>query len=84
MSTDRPESSQRTQRVLGLAGIAALALIGTLAILGIIVVILRPTADRTSPDALTALSTVAAATVGAVSGWLARGHVQDPPRKEDS
>ena len=73
---ERPvESAARTQRLLGLAGLLALGGTGTFAVIGIILVTVWP--QREGPDiadALTALSTVAAAAIGAVAGWLARGY----------
>lgn len=72
------ESDARTQRVLGLAGLFALGATGTIAVVGIVVVAVWPAELRTGLDAdaaLTALSTVAAAAVGALAGWFARGQL---------
>lgn len=80
MTDPRPESDARTQRVLGLAGLFALGATGTIAVVGIVVVAVWPAAVRTGLDAdaaMTALSTVAAASVGALAGWFARGQLHD-------
>jgi hypothetical protein len=77
---DKPESAARTQRLLGLAGLLALGGTGTFAVIGIILVTVWP--QREGPDiadALTALATIAAAAIGAVAGWLARGYTISAP-----
>ena len=69
-----PESEPRTYRILGLAWLIALGATGAVAALGIVAVVLTEPNDVQTYSAVTALSTIAATSVGAIAGAALRRH----------